>query len=148
MSEARCSIVTSTHSNVASGSAEPLCRWRRQYQHTTMVNGCVGLSGVSGKTCGEGHSREDGRSDAVRNATLHTSIKRASESQGSGAACKERSVINVTREVHSHAVSEVRGAYSSDEAPVMGGDAKRPHFDGGIEAVNGSPIRVGVVYGR
>ena len=148
MSEARCSIVRLTHSNVVNGSAEPMLWWRRQYRHTIVVNEYVGLPGVAGKTCREVHSRQDGRSSSVPNVQEYPIIKRPI--MGSDATArnevKVRDVINVTREGHPETLLEVRGADSSDEVPATGMDAKRSHFDGGSEVVRGGSSREGVVH--
>lgn len=78
------------------------------------------LPGVLGRACGEGCSKEGGRSGTVR---------------------RVRGAISATREGCPNAVPEVRGDGSSDELPVMGRDAKRPHFDGAAEEATGSPSR-------
>lgn len=145
MREARCSIVNNPRSNAVSGSAEPLMSWRRQYPQPVESARVEGLPGVTGRTCEEVHSREDGRSCNVQNAQTCPIIKHPTAGCGMSArnGVKVRDDISVTRERHPHALQEVRGAYSSDEPPVMGVDAKWPRFDGGIGAARGSPSRGG-----
>ena len=148
MSEARCSIVRQTRSNAVNGSAEPILWWRRQHLQSSESAWTVGLPGVAGKTCGEVHSRQDGRSNSVPNVQKYPIIKRPIMGFGATARneVKVRDVISVTREGHPEALLEVRGADSSDEVLAMGRDAKQPHFDGGSEVVRGDSSREGVVH--
>jgi hypothetical protein len=106
-SEPGCSVVRRTHSNVVSGSAEPLIVWRRQHPPANPVARPVELPGVAGRACGESCSREGGRSGSVR---------------------KVRGAISATREGRPNAVSEVGGDRISDELPVMVRDAKGLRF--------------------
>jgi len=64
-SEPGHSIVTATRSNAVSGGAEPLLTWRRQHSQAIYVTRPVEPSGVLGTACGEGCSREGGRSGTV-----------------------------------------------------------------------------------
>ena len=56
------SVVIKTRSNAVKERVDPVSRWRRQYQILTDPVGVSGRSGVTGLACGEGYSREDGRS--------------------------------------------------------------------------------------
>ena len=56
------SVVIKTRSNAVNGCAEPVMVWRRQYQIPTDSVRVSGHPGVTGLACGEGYSREDGRS--------------------------------------------------------------------------------------
>ena len=140
MSEAKCSTVIPTRSNAVSGSAEPLLKWRRQYPQSKESAPIAGLPGVTGKTCGEIRSQKDGRSDNVPNVQMHQNIKRpiAGFDVTVRNEVKVKDAISVTREGHPDALSEIRGADSSDEMPATGTDAKRPQFDGGSEVARGS----------
>ncbi len=120
-SESRCSIVRHTRSNAVSESAEPLLWWRRHHSSANPVARPMELSGVAGTACGKGCSGQGGRSGTVRSEV--------------------RGAISATREGRPDAVPEVRGDDSSDEVPVMGIDAKRPHFDGAADEATGSPSR-------
>ena len=57
MSEAVCSVVSISHSNVVSEGAEPVRGRRRQHGTSYPVEMCR-PSGVSGWACGEGCSQE------------------------------------------------------------------------------------------
>ena len=59
------SVVIKTRSNAVNGCAEPVMVWRRQYQIPTDSVRVSGHPGVTGLACGEGYSREDGRSPTV-----------------------------------------------------------------------------------
>ena len=56
------SAVICTSSNGVNGCAEPVRWWRRQYYASTNPARMHKHPGVAGLACGEGYSREDGRS--------------------------------------------------------------------------------------
>lgn len=141
-SEPRCSTVISSHSNVDIGDAEPLQRWRRQY--LTPLSAVMSESlGVARRACGEGCSKESGRPSIVLKGCqqLDNWLQMISHIWSCRAILtfNVRGTINATREGCPNAVLGVRGDDSSEEVPVMGMDAKRPHFDGVTGAVTGSP---------
>ena len=135
-SEPGCSIVRKGRSNAANGSAEPMLWWRRQYPPSKLAE-LVGLPGVAGLACGEGCSREGGRSGTVLMHGNWPEMLRHARGRCAGV----RGSISVTREMSTKAVPEVRGDGSSNEVPVMGADAKRPHFDGVTGGATGFPSR-------
>ena len=142
-SEPRCSIVSATRSDVGSESAEPLARWRRQHPPANSVARPVELFGAAGTACSEGCSEEGGRPSTIlegrRKVGNWLQMICHNWSRQSSSANSVRGTISVTREKCPNAVLGVRGDESSYEAPVMGADAKRPHFDGVTGAVTGSP---------
>ncbi len=134
-SEARCSIVMHTHSNVVSECAETLTSSRRQYPSTVNAVWLPEHSGVAGTACLEGCSVKDGRSDVCVAAAVLVSV------------CVSMP-ISATRETACKAPSEVRGDSSSDEIPVMGRDAKNPRFSHASNVTRGRPMSPeGVVHG-
>ena len=65
MSEPVCSVVSIARSNAVRGHVEPVYVWRRQYHASTNPARMQECPGVARQACGEGYSREDGRSPTV-----------------------------------------------------------------------------------
>jgi hypothetical protein len=144
-SEPERSIVSETRSDAVSGSAEPLDWWRRQHPSPIQAR-VVELPGVAGRACGEGCSGEGGRSGTVHGGWVEPDnwlqrVRSPIWSRQGKLGLGVRDTISATREGRLDAVPEVRGDGSSDELPVTGRDAKRPHFDGAADEATGSPSR-------
>ncbi|MDH2900834.1 MAG: hypothetical protein PXY39_07655 [archaeon] len=141
-SEARRSIVSETRSNAVGGDAEPLDWWRRQYPSSSSAV-MAESSGVAGWACRESCSKESGRSATVLNGweciCNWLQRTRPTWSCRNIHAFEVRGAISVTCERRSNAAAEVGWDDSSEEVPVMGMDAKRPHFDGVTGTVTASP---------
>ena len=84
----------------------------------------MGLPGVAGLACGEGCSKEGGRSGTVLMYGNWPEMLWHARGRHAGV----RGSISVTRERSFNAVPEVRGDHSSEELPVTGRDAKGLRF--------------------
>ena len=95
------------------------------------------------RACGEGCSEEGGRTSIVLEGEkkLDNWLQMIHHiwSRQSSLIVRIRGAISAARERRPNAMLGVRGDESSEEVPVIGIDAKRPHFDGVAEAVTGSP---------
>ena len=123
------SVVIKTRSNAVNGCAEPVMVWRRQYRIPIDSVGVSGHPGVTGLACGEGYSREDGRSHIfpVRGMEYMV-IKNPTEGFYHIFHNPEVNPAISRSEMPDNEVWEVRQVHSNDETPVMGADVKEPDF--------------------
>ncbi len=123
------SVVIKTRSNAVNGCAEPVMVWRRQYQIPTDSVRVSGHPGVTGLACGEGYSREDGRSHIfpVRGMEYMV-IKNPTAGFYHVSHNPEVNPAISRSEMPDNEVWEVRQVHSNDETPVMGADVKEPDF--------------------
>jgi hypothetical protein len=142
-SEAARSIVRRARSNAVNGDAEPLEWWRYRQYPSSSSTGMTESSGVAGWVGGEGCSAEGGRSATVLSdwEWIGNCLQRIRPtwSRRTILTFVVRGAISVTRERRPNSVAEVGGDYTSNEVPVMGMNAKNPHFNGVTDAVTGSP---------
>lgn len=97
--------------------------------------------GVTGWACGEGYSREGGRSrtSPVKWLTCTARIESSNESSVRTWKSQEVSQSISRSEMTGNGVREVRQVHSSGEFPVMGMDAKEPDFCSASSRERGSP---------
>ena len=129
VSEPTSSVVICTSSNGVKECADPVHVWRRQYQIPTNSVGVSGHPGVAGLACGEGYSRQDGRSHIfpVRGMEYMV-IKNPTEGFYHIFHNPEVNPAISRSEMPDNEVWEVRQVHSNDETPVMGADVKEPDF--------------------
>ena len=65
MNEPKSNVVIRTSSNGVNGRADPILLWRKQHHASTNPARMQECPGVARQACGEGYSREDGRSPTV-----------------------------------------------------------------------------------
>lgn len=136
-SEPMRSVVIFTPSNGMSGYAEPVFIWRRQNRASQTV-WMRGYPGVTGQACGESYPQEDGRpvippvmwSGCMKQ--MESSMERYSASMN-----QEVKLPISGSKVAVHGETGVRQDNSSNESPVMGGDAKCPDFCSASHLVRG-----------
>ena len=123
------SVVICASSNGVNECADPVCRWRKQYQILTDPIGVSGHSGVTGLACGEGYSREDGRSHIfpVRGMEYMV-IKNPTEGFYHIFHNPEVNPAISRSEMPDDEIWEVRQVHSNDETPVTEADVKEPDF--------------------
>ena len=127
--EPTSSVVNQYRSNVDNGCADPVRTWRRQHQIPTDPVGVSGHPGVTGLACGEGYSREDGRSHTfpVRGMEYMV-IKNPTAGFYHVLHNPEVNPAISRSEMPDDEVWEVRQVHSNDETPAMGADVKEPDF--------------------
>ena len=123
------SVVICTSSNGVNVCAEPVMLWRRQHQISTNPTRIPEHTGVTGQACGEGYSREDGRSHIfpVRGMEYMV-IKNPTAGFYHIFHNPEVNPAISRSEMPDDEVWEVRQVHSNDETPVMGADVKEPNF--------------------
>ncbi|MHB1622954.1 MAG: hypothetical protein ACYCR9_07040 [Cuniculiplasma sp.] len=123
------SVVIQTSSNGVTERAEPVVWWRRQYHASTNPARMHGRFGVTGLACGEGYSRQDGRSHIfpVRGME-YTVIKNPTAGFYHVFHNPEVNPAISRSEMPDNEVWEVRRIHSSDEFSVMERDAKGSDF--------------------
>ena len=132
------SVVMSPLSNEENGCADPILLWRRQYQILTDSVGVSGHPGVARQACGEGYSREDGRSHIfpVRGMEYMV-IKNPTAGFYHVLHNPEVNPAISRSEMPDDEIWEVRQVHSSDETPAMGADVKEPDFCDVFQTVHG-----------
>ncbi|MHB8358226.1 MAG: hypothetical protein ACYDCP_01825 [Thermoplasmataceae archaeon] len=127
--EPASSIVKRHRSNAENRCVDPVRTWRRQYQIPTDSVGVSGHLGVTGLACGEGYSREDGRSHIfpVR-GMKYMVIKNPTAGFYHVFHNPEVNPAISRSEMPDNEIWEVRPDNSSDEFSVMEMDAKCPDF--------------------
>ena len=132
------SAVICTSSNGVNGCAEPVRWWRRQYYASTNPARMHKHPGVAGLACGEGYSREDGRSHIfpVRGMEYMV-IKNPTAGFYLVFHNPEVNPAISRSEMPDNKVWEVRSDNSSDESSVMERDAKCPDFCNVFQTVHG-----------
>ena len=125
-----CSVVSVTSSNGVNGCVEPVPLWRRQYHASPNPAKMHGHSGVSVPACGEGYSREDGRThiSPVRGMECMTLLERSAVISPHALHSPEVNQAINGSEIPANGVWGVRHAHSMNEIPVMGIDAKGHDF--------------------
>ena len=123
------SAVRSTSSNGVKECVDPVRRWRRQHQIPTDPVGVSGHFGVTGLACGEGYSRQDGRSHIfpVRGMEYMV-IKNPTAGFYHVLHNPEVNPAISRSEIPDDEIWEVRQVHSNDETSVMEADVKEPDF--------------------
>ncbi|MHB1441093.1 MAG: hypothetical protein ACYCWK_10325 [Cuniculiplasma sp.] len=129
MNEPTSSVVRDAHSNVENGCADPIRAWRRQHQIPADSVGVSGHPGVSRLACGEGYSRQDGRSHIFPVRGMgYMVLKNPTAGFYHVFHNPEVNPAISRSEMPDNKIWEVRQEHSSDEAFVMEGDTKVPDF--------------------